>query len=198
MLEPDGAIDYNLDRHESIETKIDRVTKRIINGHEVKYDEEFHIPLLLRLFQKGRGISHFIVGAEISEATFHNWKNTHQNFRIAYDIAKHYAQIWWETFGELGASDPSFNTKYWQMMMRNRFDYTEHRKLSVPNLKSCVNLCEQIQCIVYHLADGNLTGSEANQLSNLILASMKVEEYELQQKKIEKLETILRENGINV
>ena len=195
---PEEVIDYSLNPNESVQDKIARVSKRIINGLEVKYDEELHIPLLISLFKKGRSISFFLVAAEISEACFHKWCNEHTNFKIAYEVAKHYAKIWWELFGEYGAHDPSFNTKYWQMIMRNRFDYTEHRKLAVPGLKGCIGLSQQIQCIVNHLADGNLTATEANQLSNLILAAMKVEDYEVQQKRIEKLESVLKEHGLNV
>ena len=176
------------DPNETIETKIARVARRIINGAEVKYDIDLHVPMLISVFKEGRDISVFLCAAEITESTFHCWVRDHAEFKVAYEIAKFYARTWWEEFGRYGASDPSFNTKYWSMIMRNRFDLTEHRKLKVPGLKTAKDFCAQIQCLIDHISDGNLTGSEAQQLSNLILAAVKVKEVSETEKRMEMLE----------
>lgn len=179
---------------ESTSEKAHRMARNIIGGFLPKYDPEYHIPILLEHFMEGRSISAFCYSAEVCEKTFFNWVDKYPPFRISYEVAKRLAEMWWEQKALLnleGAPGITFNQTLWSMVMRNRFNYTEHRRLHVPNLKTTKNLKEQVNALIAYLADGNLTAPEANQISNLILAAMKVEEHTEVKKELAELKSMM-------
>lgn len=163
------------DPSEPVETKALRIAERIRGGRPVDYDDEFHIPLLISLFCRGEDVAAYCAGAEICRKTFYNWINTYPKFSESYDMAKDMARLYWEKMADMNMDNPNFNTKLWSMKMRNRFDYTEHRKLSIPEIKTAKNVQEQIKYVFNELSNGNLTGSEANQLGSLIKTAIEVD-----------------------
>lgn len=180
---------------ESTFEKAQRMSRNIIFGRKPKYDPEFHIPILLENFLNGRDVSSFCYSAEVCEKTFFNWVTKYPQFKVAYDIGKRLAQMWWEEMALQNVVNHSgvsnFNQTLWSMVMRNRFSYTEHRKLSVPNLKKSKCVKEQIAALISYLSEGNLTAPEANQLSNLVLAYMKVEEHTEVKKEIAEFKRLM-------
>ncbi len=68
----------------------------------------------------------------------------------------------------------TLNTKLWSMLMRNRFGFTEHRKIKIPGISEAKDLKEQMYILMSELGKGNLTASEANQLSKLVETGIKV------------------------
>jgi len=177
-----------------ISEKIERISKRIIGKYPLKYNPEIHIPMLIDQFMQGRGISAFCYGAEICEKTFNNWVNTHKDFSEAYSIAKQMSKLWWEQKANdhlVNFTGETFNTTLWSIIMRNKFNYTEHRKIEIPELKKAKTLKAQIKCIMDYVSDNKLTANEANQVSNLVLACMKVDENMELRKKVEELEAMV-------
>ena len=182
--------------------KTKRIAYRIINGLEVKYDPDEHIPLLISLFADGKDIAAFTSQAEIARSTFFRWIDGHTEFARAYEVAREASRIWWESQpiengGLVEIDGIKFNTKLWQIIMKNRFELTDQRKLHLPKLKNAKDFNEQIKILSDYAADGSLTSAEANQLSRLILAAVKVEESTVLKAKLDKLEHILspKNNG---
>ena len=172
--------------------KIRRMARSIIdNNHASKYDAELHIPMLIEQFSEGRSIAAFCFGAEISQVTFHNWVDKHKDFAVAYDIARTFSQLWWEEKAKeslVTFTGESFNTTLWCMVMKNKFSYTDQRKLAIPGLKKATTFNKKMQCIIEHLSEGKLTAQESNQLSNVILTAIKVNEGSDVVKRLEVLE----------
>ena len=131
---------------------------------------------LITMFTKGESRAHFCASLSISKATFSAWLIAYPEFAEAYEVAKEKAQTWYldkaaahiEEESDPDGPTTKLNTTLWSMIMRNRFDFTEHRKLKIPGLAKSKNFVEQMQAILTELGNGNLTASEATQLSKLV------------------------------
>lgn len=170
---------------------LERVKRYTINKLEIKYDPAYHISLLFDTFSEGKTVAEFCAEAEICRATFYNWLNEHSEFSRAYDKARMFAQAHWELYGRTGALLPGFNTTYWSMVMRNRFGYTEHRRLQIPGLKKAKDFTAQHRCLLNHIAEGDLTASEAGNLSNLILSGAKIDELTTMKQDVDMLKKVI-------
>jgi hypothetical protein len=73
---------------------------------------------------------------------------------------------------------PDYPVAAWQMVMRNRFQFTDQRKLSIPKIKGAKTFKKQYDMILEHLQEGNLTAREAQQLSGLITAGLGIQTQE--------------------
>lgn len=137
---------------------------------------------LIALFKEGGGRETFCANEGIGEPTFSAWLRKHEEFAIAYEIAKEQAHAWFmkkamahiEEENNPKESTTHLNTKLWSMLMRNRFGFTEHRKIKIPGIDKAKDLKEQMNILMAELGKGNLTASEANQLSKLIDTGIKV------------------------
>lgn len=167
-------------------SSISELTHNLINGLEVKYDEPVHINMLFICFDAGNDIAAFCAAANISRSTFYCWRRDHIPFGNAYDIAIEKARAYWERYPQIMVG-PEFNATYWSMVMRNRFSYTEHRRVKVPGLKKEQNFMEQHQCVMDMLATGETTASEAAQLAKVIASGMQIEEFTGTKKQVEYL-----------
>jgi len=151
---------------------------------------------LIGMFEKGESRAHFCASLSISKGTFSKWLIANPEFAEAYEIAKDKAQKWFmnkalahiEEENNPEAPTTKLNTTLWSMIMRNRFDFTEHRKLKVPGLAKAKNFVEQLQAILSELAKGNLTASEATQLSKLVEVGMKVFEVTELERRVSQIE----------
>jgi hypothetical protein len=133
--------------------------------------------LLIQVFDRGDDIAMFCSTAGIGRSTFFEWIQKYPEFAEAYEAARECSRTKWESVGGLaGVIDNSFNTTLWSINMRNRFDYTEHRRLKIKALQDAKTAEEQQQAIMAEIASGNLTGPESMQMLNVVLASVKVEE----------------------
>jgi hypothetical protein len=153
---------------------------------EVKYKDTMPAQLI-EMFSRGKDRCHFCAHHSISEKTFSDWIAKYPEFAAAYEVGQHKAREWFMALAQDSLTEhlegSKLNTKLWSMLMRNRFDLTEHRKLKIPGLKTAKNFKEQMQCVLDELAEGNLTGSEAQQLSKLVETGVVVHEHtELEQR----------------
>jgi len=151
-----------------ISEKAQRMARRIIDGHLVKYDQDVHIPMLIALFENGDDVASFCSEAEISEQAFYDWVKKYPEFSKSYDHAKQLAKLHHQKVGEVGLRTEGFNVKLWSIIGRNRFGQTEHRKLHIPLLKKAKSFIDQYDVIKNEIAQGNLTGNEANQIVGMI------------------------------
>lgn len=151
---------------------------------------------LIDLFAKGKDREHFCSKHNIAACTFDLWLEKHQEFADAYEIAKQKGKQWFNDLAQKHLvqkhEGDKLDTKLWSMMMRNRFDMTEHRKLKIEGLKQAKNFNDQLHQIYKELAKGNLTGSEAQQLAKLIETAVKVHEVTELEKRIADIERVNR------
>ncbi len=150
-------------------SRAQRIIQGIINKTTTKYDFEYHGTLLIELFEKGHDICTFCVAAEICRATFDNWVNYHPEFASALEHARQAARAYFSAEGLRGMQDPlNFNATAWSMQMRNRFEMTDKRKITVKRLKEAASFAEQYNCVKEEVSDGNLTADEAVSLTNMV------------------------------
>jgi len=177
--------------------KANRIVYRYLNGVYVKYHFETHAPMLIRIFMKGGDIPNFCAEAEICNNTFHEWKKKYKPFREIYEIAKELAHSYWISLLPsqlIEEKDTKFNYKVWQLIMRNRFNATDTRKVRLAKLSKCKTTQQKIDCIIDYVAAGELTAQESTQLANIVLAALKVEETTDIKKRLEHAEELLREH----
>lgn len=158
---------------------------------ESKYLEEMPAKLI-EMFTEGKDREDFCSCYEICYTTFDLWLAKHKEFAQAYEVAKIKAKVWFNDLarGQLieHHEGDKLNTKLWSMMMRNRFELTEHRKLKIEGLKKAKNFADQMKVVLHELANGNLTASEAQQLSKLIETGVAIYEATELEKRVSEIE----------
>lgn len=115
-----------------------------------KYNEKEHISLLYDVFNNFGGRTEFLQVANIAEETFSRWLRNHPNFKLAYEKAKELSFHQWET---LPLKEKDINHTYWQVVMRNRFNYGKP-KLTKADGKNPV---EMLDGAISQLKEGKLT-----------------------------------------
>lgn len=153
-----------------------------------KYEAGVHKPLLLEIFQNGGDIASFCSSAKIARSTFQEWRNNFEDFHEAYERAKELARAWWERMGQENLCNPQFNTNAWRLMMRNRFDMTDSRCVSIPGLSNAKSRGAQHRLLSKSLQNGDITPDEALKLANFIAVGSKidqVDEFEVRLKALE-------------
>lgn len=68
----------------------------------------------------------------VGRKTVWNWEQRHPEFLHAMDIARDFAQMWWEDKGEVGMETPGFSAAIWSRSMAARFpdDWRETKVLA--------------------------------------------------------------------
>jgi len=147
---------------------------------------------LIDLFTKGKDRENFCSKHNISGITSDQWLSKHKDFSDAYVIAKQKAKQWFNDLAQKHLVEehegPKLNTKLWSMMMRNRFELTEHRKLKMLGLDKAKSFADQMKVVMNELAQGNLTGSEAQQIAKLIETGVNVYEATELEKRVAEIE----------
>jgi hypothetical protein len=82
--------------------------------------------------RKGGSTVQMALACGVFIKTLYAWRKRHPEFRLAYDIARRDAQIFWEELGQANIENPHFNYSVWMTMM-NRFpDYRQQKHIGVP------------------------------------------------------------------
>lgn len=142
-----------------------------------KYVPSIHLPLLDEIFSKGKSIASFCVAAKIVRTTFHNWVEQYPDFEEAYELATSKAQVYWEEYGANNMMIPGFNYSWWASIMRNRFGYTEHRKIKIKGIDQAKTAMDKYNLVLKEVSEGQITAHELKQLVESILAGTKILEH---------------------
>jgi hypothetical protein len=153
-----------------------------------KYKKEY-CELLTDLFSKGDSVCHFCVAAGIGRQTFYDWLEAHEEFAQAYTLAKEMAEMHLTDLGKAGAHGEidGFNVTAWSILMRNKCNYTEHRKVKL-DFSSCKSAQEKYAVLDEAISAGSLTPAEARSYSDYIANAIKVEENTELKRRLEALE----------
>jgi hypothetical protein len=161
-------------KKETPEERYKRLADKIISGELVAYLAQLHIPMLLQVFEEGYHVAHFCNMAEISEMTFYHWLDHYPEFKSAYTLAKVMSRSYYEAVGTKGIHDEHFNSKVWEIVMRNKHGYTDKRKLSIDKIAEAKTALEQFKCIIRDVEQGKLTADEAATLTNIVSSGINI------------------------
>ena len=154
-----------------------RRAEKIINGIDTEYDPLLHIPLLLSSFKLGKDIAAFCDEADINRDTFFVWIKNFHDFSRAYSRARELSRAWFENVGQTGITNPlEFNAVAWSMQMRNRFGYTDKRKVKIDKFDELQSHLSRVNLIYKELSRGEITVDEARTLMDIIMSSVHIEE----------------------
>lgn len=140
------------------------------------YDPKIHIQRLMEVFSHGGDISTFCAQSGISRTTYYNWRDSFSDFAEAIAVATEVARSWWEENGRMSLTDPHFNTNAWRLIMRNRFDMTDTRCVSIPGLSQAKSFKAQHRLISKAIERGEVTPDEAMRLANFIGVGAKLDQ----------------------
>lgn len=147
---------------------------------------------LIKLFKEGKDRSAFCADHSIASRTFDMWLAEYPEFAEAYEIAKQKAHDWFMTVALDNMVEQhegkKLNTTLWSMLMRNRFELTEHRKLKMEGLKKAKTFAGQMKVVMDELAKGNLTAAEAQQMAKLIESGVNIYEATELEKRVAEIE----------
>lgn len=182
-------------------SKKDALPRRKLSGESLlaakairkpyKYDADYHIPLLIDVFSRGQSIATFCAEAFIVRSTFHQWVIDHPEFGQAYQFANEVSCATWEHEGQRCYLNPGFNATYWSMVMRNRHNYTEHRRITLPALEEATTYTEQQNVIKRALARGDITPQECNQLSAFVMNGARIDELTTMRQELDEVKALV-------
>lgn len=156
-----------------------------------KYKDTMPDELIL-MMSKGATESKFCAHHKISRSTFRGWLDSKPEFKEAYEIGLMKAKEWHESLARDHLVEeyqgPKLNTNLWGMLMRNNHGYGDARKLEVAGLAHATTPTQQVNAIMAELANGGLSGGEAVQLANVVLAGVKAEEAVELERRISEIE----------
>lgn len=138
--------------------------------------KETHPELLISIFKDKGDIADFCCKLMITRTTFYEWIDVHPEFAEAYKVAKEFTNQWLTHAGIYGMSmGKDFNATVWSMLMRNRCDFTEHRKIPI-DLTQCKTSDEEMKMVKRKMAKGELTASEAKAMADIVSIGAQVHE----------------------
>jgi hypothetical protein len=157
-----------------------------MSGQETIYDPEYHIPLLIDLFEEGKDIYNFCAIAEISDTCFRKWRKRYKAFEEAYEYALQLAHCAWTRFALTGLVD----SKIWHTIMKNRFGYTDSRRLKLKLLQKAESFDSQFDAVKSEVCEGNISIQEALHLSGMIATGSQIHQGTKLAEDVEKLKEI--------
>jgi hypothetical protein len=150
---------------------------------------------IIMILARGDGQAAFCAKHNIHRDTLLNWRKAHPEFDEAYKVAIEHCETWWQKVGkEYTTHDfkgTQLNAVAWSMNMRNRFGWTEHRRVEVPGLAEAKTYQDKMDILLREIEEGNLTSSEVTALSGAVSAGMKIAEAAELLERIDKLEAML-------
>lgn len=175
----------------------DALYKKICTG-PIKYKEEVHCPMILRIMadeNKGR-VSAFCVEAGVTDRTMQNWVRDYELFAQSYALGKLIARENWEKQGEelkdrsmpLGMIDHSF--EHWKMIGWSRFGVSKNPRVKL-NLNPDDTPDKHYSQLLRQASDGDFTAGEIKQLMESINVGLNTHQVFQLQKEIDQLKSDL-------
>ena len=177
---------------------VDEVYKYFKEKNNLKYDEERHCKLLIKvMLDKKFGCnSAFCAQAMVAESTFYEWVRKHDLFRNLWFFTKMVAkQLWYEEGRRIGATEYQMGTvnyewEHWKMMGWTKFGISRNSKIRI-NVNPTDSPAKHYEEILRQASEGDFTASEFKQLMEAVNVGLNVHQvYELQ-KQIDELKSDL-------
>jgi hypothetical protein len=175
-----------------------------------KYNPHYHCAQIIAILAAGDGSAEFCSLNNISHETFSVWNEKHPEFHAAYLVAKQKGKAWWEKIAKqhltiYSSKDKDedtvkFNQTLWSMIMRNRFGYTEHRRIGVKGIEKLQEnqdskFSRQFNKLLDAMSEEQLTAHEAQQFAKLLESGAKLYETEQLVGRLESLEKLVKQSN---
>lgn len=174
-----------------------------LKGGRIRYDEDYHCPLLLKIMlTKGR-ISAFCTEAFISESTFYNWCNKFNLFLESYELGKMFARELWEEAGDELRENPSLpgvidhRFEHWKLIGWSRFGISKNSRIKL-TLDPNDGPDKHYSQLLIQAAKGDFTAAEIKQLMEAVNVGLRTHDVITLQKEINELRAdliLMKENS---
>ena len=140
-----------------------------VYGAASKYEGEADCELLIDLLSQGKDVSSFCAAKRIGRPTFDAWREVHPEFDEALLIGKQAGQEFWENWMlDCLISGTVVNEGAWRFMMKNRYNYTDTRKLQMKGIRMAKSANEKAEVVSDHIDKGKLTSGEAKTMIEVV------------------------------
>ncbi len=179
-------------------SKVDEVYDFFKSKSNLKYDEEKHCKLLIKVMMDNNKGCHtfFCVEAMISEGTFYCWTRTHEIFGSLYHFCKMVAKQCWYEEGigirnkEYQMGTINYEMEHWKLMGWAKFGISRNSKIRI-NFNPSDNPAGHYKTILMQASEGDFTASEFKQLMEAINVGLNVHQVFELQKQIDELKSDL-------
>jgi hypothetical protein len=183
---------------------VDDIYKHFKNRYNLKYCEETHCKLLIKvMMNKDFGChSAFCVQAMVCEQTFYNWVHKHEIFRSLWFFTKMVAkQLWFEEGRKIRDKEYQMGTinfefEHWKLMGWTKFGISRNSKIRI-NVNPEDSPAKHYQEILRQASEGDFTASEFKQLMEAVNVGLNVHQVFELQKQIDELKSDLSIVAVN-
>lgn len=177
---------------------VDEVYKHFKGKHNLKYHEEIHGKLIIKVMLDPKFGCHsaFCVQAMIDESTFWLWLRRYDLFRSIYYFSKMVAkQLWYEEGRRIGKEEYQMGTvnyewEHWKMMGWTKFGISRNSKIRI-NVNPTDSPAKHYEEILRQASEGDFTASEFKQLMEAVNVGLNVHQVFELQRQIDELKSDL-------
>jgi hypothetical protein len=155
----------------------------------VQYMPQIHCPLIIDLFNSGKGISEFCIQVGISRQKFVGWQMMCDLFKESVLIGKEVGSVAWLREGTDNKFTKDFSVKLWEAFGRKNFGSLDKVSLFVSPKASPLVQYEQI---MEQAATGDFTSAEIKQIMESINIGLRAFEVGELQREIDELKEGLK------
>jgi len=168
------------------------------NGSNLKYDEEFHCKLLIKvMLNKDEGcLSAFCTQGMIAESTFYEWVRKYQTFGNLYYFCRMVAKQLWYDEGrairdkEYQMGTVNYEMEHWKLMGWSKFGISRNSRIRI-NVNPTDTPAKHYEAILRQATEGDFTASEFKQLMEAVNVGLNVHQVFELQKQIDELKSDL-------
>lgn len=143
--------------------------------------------LFIKICEGGGSICDFCAKIRIARSTFYEWRAAHPEFDQACVIGQEITESLLVQEGREGMRGAGFNATVWSILLRNKCNYTEHRKVAI-NFAGCKTADERLARLDEMVALGKLTVTEAKHMSDYVASVVKINEATEGKKMLEEIQ----------
>lgn len=179
-------------------SKVDEVYDFFKSKGNLKYDEEKHCKLLIKvMMDRNKGChTFFCVEAMIAESTFYEWVRKQEIFGSLYHFCKMVAKQSWYEEGhairdkEYQMGTINYEMEHWKLMGWAKFGISRNSKIRI-NFNPEESPAQHYKSILTQASEGDFTASEFKQLMEAINVGLNVHQVFELQKQIDELKSDL-------
>lgn len=132
--------------------------------------------VVVSMMYEGAHVSEICRELLITRSTFYNYLKNEVEFKAAYELGKVLAEGWHHHSARTNLANENYNPVLWQMIMRNRFGFAEHRLVKLDGFDTADSYTAKMQILNNAVAQGEISPVEFNQLSDGISKQARIEE----------------------
>lgn len=169
------------------------------NRFAPKFKPEF-VETVREMRKSGSTVAMIADACGVSISAIKKWKSPYSkyfnaDFAIAWDIASAGFVATYDAQAISQFTNANFNAVLFSMFMRNNSDWTEHRKLDLPELADATTFKEQKKELSKLLAGERVTAHEINYLTRCISDLNQLEQIEKLQKEVDELKFLIKKGS---